>query len=188
MLINRDNVCLVIFNMQLELIPLLRNSYHLAHDCTWLADLFQTHELPIVFTEHKKLGQLLPAMTKIAPQATVLEKHHFSLHQEPHIVAYLLALNKKQLVFAGAESHVCLLHSAVALRSLGYEVYFVEDAMSARSDADNEAAKTRLLQQGFQLITKEMLFFELIEQSESPNYLDLSLKFLDGRYIKSNGM
>ena len=48
MLINPNDVCLIIFNMQLELIPLLHNSYKLTHDCRWLADLFDTHQLPTV--------------------------------------------------------------------------------------------------------------------------------------------
>lgn len=184
MLINKNDVCLVLFNMQLELIPLLHNSYQIAHDCKWLADLFETHNLPTILIEHKKLGGLLPSIKQAAPNAAILEKYHFSIHNEPHIMEYLSSINKKQLIFAGAESHICMLQSAFNLQSLGYEIFFISDVMSARNNIDNESAKARLPLKNCQLITKEMLFFELIDHSELPHYLELSLKFLDGRYIK----
>lgn len=184
MLINPKEICLILFNMQLNLIPLLHNNYQLTHDCSWLADLFDTHELPTVLIEHKKLGQLAPSILDVAPKATVLEKYHFSITKETHIMAHLASLNRKQLVLAGAESHVCLFQSAVNLQQEGYEIFVLSDTVSARNSHDNAQALERLAYHRCQLITKEMLFFELIEHSESPNYLDLALKFLDGRYIK----
>jgi len=188
MLVNKDEACLILFNMQLELIPLLYNSYQLVHDSIWLVDLFATHHLPIVLIQHKKLGNLIATIQDTAIKAEILEKQHFSIHNEPHIMDYLSSLNKKQLIFSGAESHICMLQSAFNLRPLGYEIFFMSDAMSARSSADNEAAKYRLSAQNYHLITKEMLFFELIQHSELSHYLDLSLKFLDGRYIKHTGI
>lgn len=188
MLLKKDEACLFIFNMQLELIPLLRNSYQTATDAVWLADLFETHSLPTFFIEHKKLGAILPDLLQVAPSAKRLEKYHFSISKEPEIMSQLESLNKKQLIFAGAEAHVCMLQSAEHLKNLGYEIFFVSDALSARNNEDLEIAKIRLLENKHHLITKEMLFFELIDHSEFKNYLNLSLKFLDGRYIKHKGL
>ena len=188
MLVNKDEACLILFNIQLELIPLLHNSYQLVHDSLWLVDLFTTHNLPIVLTVHKKLGHLIANIQDIALNAKVFEKKYFSVHNELCIMDYLSSLNKKQLIFAGAESHICMLQSAFNLRLLGYEIFFISDVISARSSVDNEAAKSRLSDHNYPLITKEMLFFELIEHSELSHYLDLSLKFLDGRYIKHKGI
>mgnify|MGYP003543698409 FL=1 len=184
MLINPNDVCLIIFNMQLELIPLLHNSYKLTHDCRWLADLFDTHQLPTVLIEHKKLGQLARSIKEVAPKAKIMEKHHFSIMKEEHILSHLASHNKKQLVLAGAESHVCIFQSSVNLQQAGYEIFVLSDTISARNESDNRQAIERLKYHQYQLITKEMLFFELIEHSELPNYLELARKFLDGRYIK----
>lgn len=38
-----------------------------------------------------------------------------------------------------------------------------------------------------ELITREMLFFETMAQSERSDYLALSKRFLDGRYLRSYG-
>ena len=49
---------------------------------------------------------------------------------------------------------------------------------------DHIAALERIKYFNIQCVTKEMVFFELIRQSEYPNYINLSLKFLDLRYIR----
>lgn len=184
MLINPKEICLLMFNMQLNLIPLLHDNYQVTHDCRWLADLFETHKLPAVLIEHQKLGQLAPSIIEVAPNACVLEKHHFSITKEAHIMSHISSLNRKQIVIAGAEAHVCILQSVIHLQKEGYDVFVLSDTISARNANDTAQAIERLAYHQCQLITREMLFFELIEHSELPNYLDLALKFLDGRYIK----
>lgn len=175
---------LLIFNMQLELIPLLENSANLTHNCVWLADLFTHHDLPVGLIEHKKLGKLAPPILHVAPEAQILPKHYFSVADEPTIVNYLEELGRKQVVIAGAESHVCIYQSVVDLIEREYEVFVLADSISARNREDNQYALQRLNKTNCQLISREMLFFELVEHSERPDYLDLAMKFLDGRYIR----
>jgi nicotinamidase-related amidase len=179
-----NEASLLIFNMQLDLIPLLEDSANLTHNCIWLADLFQTHGLPAGLIAHDKLGKLAPSLLEISPDATLLKKHHFSIADEPAIIDYLNGLNRKQVVIAGAESHVCIYESVTDLINLGYEVFVLADSISARNRQDNQYALQRLNKTSCHLITKEMLFFELIKHSERPDYLDLAMKFLDGRYIR----
>ncbi len=179
-----NQASLLIFNMQLDLIPLLEDSANLTHNCIWLADLFTTHGLPVALIEHDKLGKLAPPILEVAPHAELLKKHHFSIADETPIVDYLSQLDRRQIVIAGAESHVCIYQSVVDLIALGYEIFVLADSISARNARDNQYALQRLQKTSCQLITKEMLFFELIKHSERPDYLDLAMKFLDGRYIR----
>ncbi|MBA4696801.1 MAG: isochorismatase family protein [Legionella sp.] len=179
-----DEASLILFNMQLELIPLLENSANLTHNCVWLADLFATHDLPTALIEHKKLGTLAPPILQVSPKAKVLTKHHFSIADEPSIINYLKQLNRKQVVIAGSEVHVCIYQSVVDLLALGYEVFVLTDSVSARNRQDSQCALERLKKTKCELITKEMLFFELLKHSERPDYLELAMKFLDGRYIR----
>ncbi len=179
-----NEASLVLFNMQLDLIPLLEESANITHNCIWLADLFQTHGLPVALIEHEKLGKIAPPVLQVAPNATVLKKRYFSIADESKIIDYLKQLERKQLIIAGAESHVCIYESVTDLLDLGYEVFILADSISARNRQDNEYALQRLNKLNCHLITKEMLFFELIRHSERPDYLDLAMKFLDGRYIR----
>ena len=184
MKINNDKAVLVIFNMQMELIPLLENSVNLTHNCVWLADLFNTLDLPIVLTDHKKLGKLAPPIMNVINEPIALVKENFSIVDEQEIMAHLEKLDRKQVIIAGAESHVCIYQSAVDLLGRGYEVFVLADSVSARNAHDQHYALKRLDKTACQLITQDMMFFELIRQSERPDYLDLALKFLDGRYIR----
>jgi hypothetical protein len=184
MLVRKDKAAVVIFDMQLELIPLLRNGSQLLHDCCWVADVAREFGLPLLLTEHKKLGGLSVSLHEVADGATRLEKDHFDFLQEQPIAEYVTASDREQYVLAGAETHVVLFQSALGLVARGKTVFLLTDTCSARNQVDHEAALTRLQHNGVHLLTREMLFFELIRNSEDPRYLELAKKYLDGRYIR----
>jgi hypothetical protein len=184
MLVSAENACVVVFNMQLELIPLLENGTQLLNDCCWMLDVAETLALPKIVIEHKKLGAPSQALKEVAGRAPYLEKTHFDCTRHDTIVQAFEATGRKQFVLAGAESHVCILQSAAGLRELGKEVFVVSDAISSRNRVDHERALSRLSEIGAHLLTKEMFFFECIRQSEYPEYVATAMRFLDGRYIR----
>ncbi|QKV80363.1 isochorismatase family protein [Amycolatopsis sp. Hca4] len=184
MLVDKEKTAVVIFDMQLELIPLLVNGTQLLHDCCWLAEVARELALPLTLTEHKKLGGLSLSLSDAAQDAPRLEKEHFDFLREPHIEEHLAAADRDQYVLAGAETHVVILQSALSLLERGKSVFVLRDTCSARNRSDHDAGLDRLAAEGAQLITREMFFFELIRNSEDPRYLELAKKFLDGRYIR----
>ena len=183
MLLQKEKTSVVIFNMQLELIPLLHNGTQLLNDCRWLADLCCDLQIPTQIIEHKKLGKLSQSLIEVAKHAEYWEKTHFDFMQEQVIAHAVEAARHDHYVLAGAETHVCILQSAQRLQTQGKAVFLLADTCSARSQTDHQAALRRLEQNGVQLITREMFFFELIRHSEYPHYLELAKKYLDGRYI-----
>lgn len=184
MLLQKEKTSVVIFNMQLELIPLLQKGSQLLNDCCWLADMCGDLHVHVFIVEHKKLGKLSQALTEVAQGAEYLEKTHFDFMEEQHIFHALEGSNKGHYVLAGAETHICILQAAVHLKALGKEVFLLVDTCSARSKVNHDVALDRIRQKGVQLITREMFFFELIRHSEDPHYIDLAMKYLDGRYIR----
>ncbi|NKD55168.1 MULTISPECIES: isochorismatase family protein [unclassified Haematospirillum] len=184
MLLQKEKASVVIFNMQLDLIPLLQNGTQLLNDCCWLADMCCDLQVPTRIIEHKKLGKLSRSLTEVAGKADYLEKTHFDFMEEPVAATAVEAAGQDHYVLAGAETHVCILQSAFRLQAQGKKVFLLADTCSARSRTDHEAALQRLGRSGIELITREMFFFELIRHSEYPNYLNLAMKYLDGRYIR----
>jgi len=184
MLLEKNNTCLVVFNMQLELIPILMNGTQLLNDCRWLVDVAKSFDLSTIIIEHKKLGASSETLKEVAEKATYFEKTYFDFSKHENIRDQILNSGCTQFVLAGAETHVCLLQSALGLQKMGKEVYVLEDTCSARNKKDHKLGLKRMEKEGVHLITKEMLFFESIRHSEYPNYIDLAMKFLDGRYIK----
>jgi Isochorismatase family len=184
MLIDREKAQVVVINMQLELVPLLENGTSVLNDCCWLADVAESLDLPTMVVEHMKLGKLSEALKEVAGRASYVEKYYFDLSQHETIERKLSSTGRNQIILAGAETHVCLLQSAIGLSARGGQVFVVRDACSSRNRADHEAGLERLHAAGVTLVTKEMLFFEMIRNSEFPGYIDLAMKFLDGRYIR----
>jgi hypothetical protein len=184
MLVQRDKAAVVIFDMQLELIPLLRSGSQLLHDCCWVAEVAREFDLPLLLTEHKKLGTLSMSLQEVAGHAVRLPKEHFDFFRAPLIAEYLAASGRDQYVLAGAETHVVIFQSALGLVERGKTVFVLADTCSARNQLDHQAGLDRLRENGVQLLTREMLFFELIRNSEEPRYLELARKYLDGRYIR----
>jgi hypothetical protein len=183
MLLDRKKTCVVIFNMQLEMIPLLENSVLLLNNCIWLADLSTELNLPLIILEHKKLGQLSQLLVNVSPNAKIIQKDFFDCTLQENIKKQLLDIEAEQFVFAGAETHVCLFQSALGLRSLGKKVYLLGDSTSTRNVVDYNLALQRFNRLNFDVISQEMFFFEMIRNSEVAEYHGLAMKFLDGRYI-----
>lgn len=184
MLVSADKASVVLFDMQLELVPLLLEGTQLLHNTCWTAEVAREFELPVLLTEHKKLGGLSLSLHEAAEGATRLEKEHFDLLREQPIAEYVAASDRDQYVLAGAETHVVILQSALSLLEQGKTVFVLADTVSARNQADHELGLDRLRRLGVHLITREMFFFELIRNSEDTRYLDLAKKYLDGRYIR----
>ncbi|MFD9737600.1 isochorismatase family protein [Umezawaea sp. NPDC059074] len=184
MLVDKDKAAVVVFDMQLDLIPLLVNGSQLLHDCCWVADVAREFDLPLALTEHRKLGGLSLSLHDLTHDAPRWEKEHFDFLREPHIAAEVAASDREQYVLAGAETHIVLFQSALSLLDLGKTVFLLADTCSARNRSDHDAGLDRLRAAGVHLLTREMFFFELIRNSEDPRYLELAKKYLDGRYIR----
>jgi nicotinamidase-related amidase len=184
MLVDKDKAAIVVFDMQLELIPLLLNGSQLLHDCCWVAEVAREFDVPLLLTEHEKLGGLAVSLHEVAEHAPRLPKEHFDFLAEQPIAEHLAATDREQYVLAGAETHVVILQSALRLVAEGKTVFVLADTCSARNLVDHEVGLARLRDNGVHLLTREMLFFELIRNSEDVRYLDLAKKYLDGRYIR----
>ncbi len=184
MLVRKDDAAIVVFDMQLDLIPLLLNGSQLLHDCCWVSEVARDFDVPLLLTEHEKLGGLSLSLHEVTEHATRLPKQHFDFLRESPAAEYVAATGRDQFVLAGAETHVAILQSAMGLLEQGKTVFVLTDTCSTRNQLDHEVGLDRLRHNGVHLITREMLFFELIRDSEDSRYLELAKKYLDGRYIR----
>jgi nicotinamidase-related amidase len=124
------------------------------------------------------LGSTLQALQPIVPNNNVVKKVHFSCWREPLFQNALQALNKKQVVLMGIETHVCVLQTAFDLQTAGYHVFVVIDAVGSRHEMDYKYALKRMKQAGIELVTSEMVFFEWVEKAATPEFKMLSKAFL----------
>ncbi|HSL32370.1 MAG TPA: isochorismatase family protein [Candidatus Limnocylindrales bacterium] len=97
----------------------------------WLVGVAAALGVPIVVTEEDTSanGPTDPVIIGRLPGGTaILPKSVFGLADEPEIIAAVVATGRRTAVLVGAETDVCIAHSAVGLLDRGYRVVVVADA------------------------------------------------------------
>ena len=83
-------------------------------------------------------------------------------------------LKSKQVILIGIETHICVLQTAMDLKGAGYEVFVIFDAVGSRKNYDKELAINRMINYGIQVVTFEMMLFELLRDSKNKHFKTLS--------------
>ncbi len=89
-----------------------------------------------------------------------------SLPKHLQKVAPTNAPARNSIVIAGCEAHVCLLQTALELLEHEFEVWVVTDACGSRTERNRDAAFDRLVGNGAELVTTEMVAFEWLRTAD----------------------
>ena len=180
MLLNKDESILLLVDVQEKLAPHVLNHAAFIKNCAWLLKLANKMKVPVLVSEQypKGLGATIEELRPYFESSNCIEKIHFSCMQQPEYVQHLKEQNKRQLLIIGIEAHVCVLQTAMEMSEAGFDVYVVVDAVSSRNEIDLKYGLKRMKQEGIQLITAEMVFFEWLRHAGGPEFKALSKEFL----------
>lgn len=181
MLINKDTSCLVIIDVQERLAPAANEPRKIIDGCARLLKGAEIMCVPAVITEQypKGLGASMFDIRDAAAQGTpFVAKTELSALRNPDFAQTFKSLNKKQVVIAGVEEHVCVLQTAVELKEAGYDVFVVTDASGSRAPESEAAAERRLLHEGISLVTVEMVLFEWLRKAGTPEFKEIQQKLV----------
>ena len=131
--------------------------------------------IPTIVTEQypKGLGQTLSEIKESLANVKYFEKTSFSAYNENNFKEELGNFSRNQIVIFGIETHICVLQTAFDLLNAGYEVFVVQDSCGSRNDENKQAALRRLIHSGAQILTTEMVIFELLKSSKNPNFKEV---------------
>ncbi len=101
------------------------------------------------------------------------EKTRFSIFDDT-IRRKIFELDPSWIVLFGIESHVCVMQSALDAIRFGMNVMVVSDAVNSRSLHSKDIALDRMRQNGCQVVTTEMLLFEIMEDAHHPAFRKIS--------------
>ena len=85
------------------------------------------------------LLELLPALAKLCPPATVIKKTRYSGFAGTELLSHLQAREADGLIVTGSETDVCVLATVLGAVDLGYRVILVRDAVCSSSDEGHDA-------------------------------------------------
>lgn len=180
MLMEQDNCGLLLIDVQEKLAPWVRDTKTMLEHCDWLMRLAKDRGIPTLISEQytRGLGPTVAPLDTFSSTENTFEKVHFSCWRDEQFKSKFLSMNKKQWVLIGIEAHVCVLQTALDLLQAGYQVFVVVDAVSSRFEADYHFGLKRMKQAGAELVTREMVFFEWLEQAGTEQFKQLSKAYL----------
>ncbi len=128
--------------------------------------------VPVVVTEQyvKTFGNTVADIATHLHGCAPIEKRCFSAMLSPEAATTIDRLRKQQIVIVGAETHICVLQTALQALEGGMSVTVVEDAVTSRSRRDHELAIARLRQHGVCIATWEMVTYEWLLSSDAPEF------------------
>lgn len=176
MRLNRTNTVLVIIDVQEKLMPVIDGAKGVVRNVERLVRGAAILTIPVIVTEQyvKGLGPTVAPIREALADYRPIEKDCFSAHGCPAFTAQLAALERRQILVAGVETHVCVYQTVVDLIAAGFEVTLVADALSSRTVENKEIALKRMISEGAKLSSTEMALFELTGVSATDEFRSIS--------------
>jgi nicotinamidase-related amidase len=155
-----------------------------------LADLFS---VPVVLTEQypKGIGPTEESIRGIFDGLTTptffLEKTAFGCCGDSGFQALLqkarpgLAPERRQIVIAGMETHVCVMQTVLELLDAGHQVHLCWDAVSGRGEEYRQHALERMAAAGATITNHESVAFEWARDKNHPQFKAVSALLKEGQ-------
>jgi nicotinamidase-related amidase len=168
-LISRDRSALLVVDVQEKLAPAIDGIAAVLENIGAMIEGAAALDVPVVFTEQysRGLGATVGELRRLAPGAPVLEKTYFCAAAEPGLLDQVRALDRRQLVVAGTEAHVCVLQTTLGLIQAGFDIFLVRNAVASRYPGDRDCAVERLRTAGAVPVSAEMVLFEWLEKADT---------------------
>lgn len=179
MILDRERAQLIVVDVQERLLPAMHEGDHMVERCGLLLRGAAELGVPTLVSEQyrKGLGPTVERLEALKGDAVVMEKMHFSCAADTDMLVHVSELAKegrRQLVLAGIESHVCVLQSALGFKQAGFDVYVAMDATTSRRKDSIDLARDRLLANRITPVNAEMVLFEWLHVSGTPEFKTVS--------------
>jgi nicotinamidase-related amidase len=176
MRILREETISLIIDVQERLFPHMAEGEILKKNLLTLIEGLKVLNIPLVLTQQytKGLGPSLKEIREALPAVPPLEKMTFSCCDEPVIMQELKTSQRKKVLLAGIETHVCVLQTALDLLAVGFQPVLIRDCVSSRKLSDKETALLRMQQEGVWFSSAESVLFELTRTSGTDTFKAIS--------------
>jgi nicotinamidase-related amidase len=178
--LDRTRAILLIIDVQEKLMPVIHDGGDVARNIERLVRGCHALGVPTIVTEQyvKGLGPTIGSVRDVLEelqQYRPVEKMCFSASGCTEFVGRLRSLGeRRQILVAGIETHVCVYQTVSDLLHDGYEVTLLADALSSRTTRNRDIALTRMTSDGALLSSTEMALFELTVNSGTDEFKTIS--------------
>lgn len=175
MMLSRSRSVLLVVDVQDRLAPAIHDGGAVLGRIETLLRAAGRLGVPVAATEQypRGLGRTVAGISALLDPGAIVEKIHFSAAEEPGFVERLRGHDRRQVVVAGMEAHVCVLQTALGLATAGFDPFVVADAVGSRTAADKALGLERLRGEGVRIVSTEMVVFEWLHRAGTPEFKDV---------------
>lgn len=169
-MLNKENTVFILVDVQGKLAEIVYKHEELRDRLIQLIKGLKLLDIPMVWLEQypKGLGQTSKEIAKHMPEnMQPISKMTFNACENNQFVQELSKMNRKQIIIAGIEAHICVYQTAVGLISLGYEVEIVQDAVSSRTKENKQIGLEKMKSYGMRVTSVEMVLYELMKAADT---------------------
>ena len=181
MLMNKEDSLLLIIDVQEKLAPAMASPREVINSCSQLLNVAKVLGVPCIITEQysKGLGRTMVDLRGIVgDDFEYLEKLEFSCVKSSVVFDAIKKTNKKQIILAGVETHICITQTALDLKNAGYDVFVVSNACSSRDPIQNVLGLQRVMNNGVEVVSSEMVVFEWLGKAGTAEFKEISKKYI----------
>ena len=120
------------------------------------------------------LGNTHSVLLELATNETAIAKTVFSCYGNDEWRQQLKNTQRKQLVLAGIEAHICILQTALEAVAAGFDVFVAEDAVASRAFNNKFNAIARLRAAGVTISNTESVLCEWLRDAQHPHFKSIS--------------
>ena len=192
-LLDASRSILVLIDFQGKLVHMVHRPAQVLETARRLMRLADLFAVPVVLTEQYPKGigptetSVREAYDALATPKFFLEKTAFGCCGDAGFEALLqqarpgLAPEKRQVVIAGIEAHVCVMQTVLELLATGHEVHLCWDAISGRGEEYRQHALDRMAAAGATITNHESVAFEWARDKNHPQFKALSALMKEGQ-------
>ena len=171
-----QNSCLVVVDVQGRLAQLMNNKEALFKNIRILIQAARILEIPILWCQQfpDALGDTLPQIAELLTDHQPINKSAFSCCGHEDFNKKLNALDRRNVLLCGIETHICIYQTALDLLQSPLVPIVIADATSSRTLENKHIALENLRAKQVEITTTEMLLFQLLKSADHQNFKQIA--------------
>lgn len=174
--LDSEQTVLLIIDLQEKLLRVMKDRETVFKNTRLLIETAKQFNIPIILTEQypKGLGATVDEVKNALPeQYYYIEKMSFTACTD-ELKNILSKINRKYVVVAGSETHICVFQTVRDLNEAGHIVHVAKDAVCSRFDHNYENGLKLMEDTGAVITNTETVVFDLLKYSGTPEFKAIS--------------
>ncbi|ARD47343.1 hydrolase [Sporosarcina sp. P37] len=171
-MLKRDQTVFVLVDVQGKLAQIVEDSEVLHDNLEKLIKGLQVMNIPILWLEQYPdgLGPTTESLASLLEGQKPIAKMTFSGARNEEFMKQLKDLDRKQILIAGIETHICVYMTAADLAKQDYEVEVVTDAVTSRTEDNKRIGLQKMNALGIAGTCVETALYELLGEAGTEEF------------------